>query len=277
MFKQSIRLRSVNMEAGGKVAPGAIIIKPGVGSSYGNGWRQLWKNFGMLLVAGIIVFALTVVVGAIIGIIYMFVSIDSIDNFSGITPWTNEGTYPWIVLIVNGIINVLYFTPIFLGLFFTYMTAARGDKVKIENVFAAFRNYGNVILAGIVFTLIGLVSSIISLINIPFLGIILNIIWFIFSIFLYCKLAFVPYLLLDRKMKAGESIETSWRMTNGHAWKVFLIGLLGIPIVIAGFICLIIGSIISVMWIYVAIGSLYHAVSSLEEEAPAVQPSPIIP
>ncbi len=30
------------------------VIEIGVGSSYGNGWRQLWKNFLMLFLIGII-------------------------------------------------------------------------------------------------------------------------------------------------------------------------------------------------------------------------------
>jgi hypothetical protein len=52
----------------------------------------------------------------------------------------------------------------------------------------------------------------------------------------------------------------SWQMTDGHAFDVFLIGLLGIPIVIAGLICFGVGVIISYMWIYMATASLYHAI-----------------
>jgi uncharacterized membrane protein len=80
-----------------------------------------------------------------------------------------------------------------------------------------------------------------------------------------CKLAFTPYLVVDRKMDVIEAVKTSWRMTNGHAWKVFLIGLLGIPIAIAGLICFGVGVIIAGMWINLAIASLYHSVSLLGE------------
>jgi len=47
-----------------------------------------------------------------------------------------------------------------------------------------------------------------------------------------------------------------------HAWKVFLIGLLAIPIAIAGFICFGVGIIIATIWITLAFAYLYHAVSS---------------
>jgi len=84
-----------------------------------------------------------------------------------------------------------------------------------------------------------------------------------------CKLAFVPYLVVDRKLGATDAISTSWRLTNGHAMEVFLIGLLAVPIVIAGLICLIVGVIISAMWIEMAMASLYYAVSELPEKNPA--------
>ncbi len=36
-----------------------------------------------------------------------------------------------------------------------------------------------------------------------------------------CKLAFTPYLVVDREMPVIDAIQESWRMTTGHAWKVF--------------------------------------------------------
>ena len=50
-------------------------------------------------------------------------------------------------------------------------------------------------------------------------------------------------------------------MTGGHAWTVFFIGLLAIPIGIAGLICFGVGVIISIMWVTITFASLYHAVS----------------
>ena len=79
-----------------------------------------------------------------------------------------------------------------------------------------------------------------------------------------CKLAFTPYLVVDRKMEVIEAVKESWRMTGGHAWKVFFIGLLAIPIFILGLICLVVGVIISIMWITLAFASLYHAVAISE-------------
>ncbi len=242
-----------------------LALEPGVGSAYSNGWRQLWKNFWELLLAGIITLVLTVLVAVILGIIF---SVAHMFSFSAV-PGYFPDTFRWGYSITIYMLEILYFIPIAFGIYFVYMTAARGDKVEFGNIFAAFKNYGNVILTAFFYVIvIGGVSLLINFIaeHVGVLGILLNLIWAVIMIMLYCKLAFVPYLLLDRRMKAIESIKTSWDMTSGHAWKVFLIGLLAIPIFIAGIICLIVGTIISMMWVYMAIGSLYHAVSSSYQE-----------
>lgn len=81
------------------------------------------------------------------------------------------------------------------------------------------------------------------------------------GIIFWCKLAFTPYLVVDRKMRAVDAIKESWRMTTGHAWKVFSVGLLAVPIFLAGLICFGVGIVISIMWVHLAFASLYLAVS----------------
>ena len=52
------------MEDKGNVSQNSVALMPGVGSSYGHGWRQLWKYFLELFLIGIIGF----VIGAPSGI-----------------------------------------------------------------------------------------------------------------------------------------------------------------------------------------------------------------
>ena len=118
--------------------------------------------------------------------------------------------------------------PIYYGVSYASLKAVRGEKVEVQDMFEAFKNYWNAILAYII------VGAII------FVGFLLLIVP---GIIFACKLAFTPYLIVDKKMEVIEAIRTSWNMTNGHAGEVFLIGLLAIPIVIAGFICLVVGVI----------------------------------
>jgi len=213
------------MEQKTNVLMGSIILEPGVGSSYGNGWRQLWKYFLELFLILIISWVLGLP-GSLIG-------------------WLG-GPNPVASLFVF-IYTLLVLWPVGYGVSFAYLKAARGDRLEIKDIFAAFQNFWNAVLANLLVTIIIVIG--LFLVIIP-------------GIFFACKLAFTPYLVVDRQMDVIEAIRTSWRMTGGHGWKVFLIGLLGIPIFIAGLICFGIGAIISVMWISMAMASLYHAVST---------------
>ena len=151
------------------------------------------------------------------------------------------------IFVVFGIVYGFLVTgPISYGMAFVYLKASRGDKPEIRDAFAAFNTYWNAVLASLLVLVICALGFILLIIP----GIIFS-----------CKLAFTPYLVVDRKMKVIEAIKESWRMTGGHEWKVFFISLLAIPISIAGLICLGVGVIISTMWISLAFASLYHAIS----------------
>jgi len=214
------------VEAEGNVTTSPVVLKPGVFSSYGNGWRQLWKYFLELFLILIVSFVFSLPA-----------------NISG---WTG-GAGGAVLAVIAIAYGLLVMGPINYGVSFAYLRAARRDKLEIKDMFAAFKNYWNAVLASL---LVGIIV---------FIGFILIIVP---GIIFACKLAFTPYLVVDRKMDVIEAIKESWRMTGGHAWKVFLIGLLAIPIFLAGLICLIVGVIISFMWVNAAFASLYHAVST---------------
>ncbi len=210
----------------------STVLTPTVGASYGNGWRQMWKYFLELFLIGII--------GLVIGIP------------SGMGGGeAREGAAAVSVLGVLGFIyTILIVNPIDYGILFAYLKAARNDKLEIRDMFEAFRNYWNAVLANLLVGAIVIVGF--FLLIIP-------------GIIFACKLAFTPYLVVDRRMAVIEAVKESWRMTNGHAWTVFLIGLLAIPISIVGLICLVVGIIPAIMWITAAFASLYHAVSASGE------------
>ncbi len=119
-----------------------------------------------------------------------------------------------------------------------------------------FENYLNVVLASLLHWAI--VSTGFFLLVVP-------------GIIFACKLAFVKYLVIDRKLDPVEAVKESWRMTKGHSGKIFLMGLLAIPIVIAGLICFGIGVIPAVMWVRCAFASMYYAVSEAEEEKAKIE------
>lgn len=206
----------------------SVVLVPGVGSSYSNGWRQLWKYFLELFL--IIIISILIALPTAVGEIR-----DSL-----ITPILGMFAVAYGVLIEG---------PIGYGVSFAYLKAARGDKLKVTDMFEVFRNYLNAVLAGLLVGIIIVVGLVLLIIP---------------GIIFACKLAFTPYLVVDRKREVIEAVKESWSMTGGHAWKVFFIGLLAIPIGIAGLIFFGVGIIVSIMWVSLALASLYHAVSLLQ-------------
>ena len=229
---------------------GNIAPIPGVGSAYNHGWKYLWKHFPILLVIGIIY----VVLSFIISIPQMITQLPYTYDFASIeTLFTGS-----IAISIIGLLYSIFFlNPVGYGQSFAYLKASRNQNVEVKDMFASFENYWNVvgasllvmIFTGIAPAIAGIILSVPGMFLGP-LGLILIVIAvLVVVIFLACKLAFVPFIVVDRKMGGWEAIKESWRLSNGHAGQVFLIFLLGIPIIIAGLICLLIGVIISIMWI----------------------------
>jgi len=217
-------------EENAEVSNNSVVWAPRVGSSYSNGWQQLKKYFLELL--------LITVIGIAIGVPFGLFRVDANTASAGTA----------ILGILGFAYSLLIVQPVDYGVSFASLRAARRDKLEIKDMFEAFKNYVNVVLANLLAGAIIIIG--LALLIVP-------------GIIFACKLAFVPYLVVDRKMETIEAVKESWRMTGGYAWKVFLIGLLAIPISIAGLICFGVGIIFAIIWIRLAFASLYHAVSSV--------------
>jgi hypothetical protein len=237
---QTSELAEICVKCGAKLANLPPVkmadLQPGVISSYKYGWKKLWPSFGILFLVGLVYFVIT---GAV----------------SGIT------RIAFFLRFISGFFSIFVGMPLSYGQSYCYLRAARDGNVKFEELFSGFNKYWNTIGAGILSGLIVFGGTILLIVP---------------GIIFACKLAFVPYLVMDRNLGPVEAIQTSWKMTNGHAMEVFLIGLLGIPVIIAGLICLGVGVIISCMWISITVASLYYAVSGQPQNIPGQAPSPSV-
>jgi uncharacterized membrane protein len=155
-----------------------------------------------------------------------------------------------IATILTTAFMFLVVKPMQFGISFLNLKAARGEKIEIKEMFSPFKDFWNVVLAGFLTSLIVGFGSLFLIVP---------------GIILACKLIFVPYIVMDKKMKATEAIKESWEMTNGHAWTIFGMAILAFPIIIAGYICLFVGVFISIMWLYISFATMYHSVC-LEKE-----------
>lgn len=206
-------------------------FEPTIGESYGHGWKMLWKNFLELLLIGIIA-------------VLFSIPLNGFSILAGDTFLENNVSLFILPVMAYGL---LVLAPVGYGVNYAFLKAVRGENLRIRDVFAFTHNYWNVVLANI------LVSFII------FIGIVLLVVP---GIVFACKLAFVPYLVIDRKMDALTALQESWKITDGFAMNIFLMGLLAIIIIIGGVIIFLIGVIIAMMWIYAAFAAIYYSVDT---------------
>ena len=206
----------------------AFVSDTSAGDSYSKGWKLIFTTFIELLV---------------VTLVYAVIQIPT--NGFQFKPHDFEWYLVPIVLLAIGY-AVFISGPIGYSVNWVFLKAVRHEKIEIKDMFAVFeRNYWNAVIAGLVTTIIVVIG--IFMLIVP-------------GIIFACRLAFVPYLVIDQKMEALDALKASWAMTKGHGWTVFFMGLLAILLVIAGLIVLIFGVLISVMWISAAFAILYHSV-----------------
>lgn len=210
-----------------------IILSPAAGSAYSFGWNRMKKYFLDL-------FLITIIVGVVMMPLGMIQSLDGHETPGGVLLRIFSLAY-WLLL----------FAPIDYGSAFVFLKTVRDEKFEVKDMFVAFENYLNVVLAKLLVTAIVVLGFMML---------------FVPGIIFACKLSFVKYLVLDKNMEPVEAVKKSWEMTRGYAGEIFLIGLLTIPLGIAGLICLGVGIIPVVMWVRCTFASMYFAVCKAEEE-----------
>jgi len=205
----------------------AVTLEPYASSSYSHAWNQMWKYPLELLC----IFAISILL-------------------SIPTAWlSNSENHGYAENPMLGLFSFFYlilvYAPLEYGIAYAFLKSVRNEKLEIKDMFEVFQNYLNALLANIL-------TGIIIFIGFIFL--------IVPGIVFACKLAFVPYLIVDEKMEAIAAVKKSWEMTKGHAGAVFLIGLIAIPISIAGLVCLGVGIIPAAIWIELSFAALFLAV-----------------
>ena len=140
--------------------------------------------------------------------------------------------------------------PVSYGSSWVFLKAVRGEPYRVQDIFFAYQSFGNVLLANLLVILI--VGAGFVMLIVP-------------GIIFACKLAFVPYLVMDKKMEAVEAVRKSWKMTNGYSGTIFLMGIVSFFVGLGGLICFIIGIFPAVIWIDLAFACIYWVVAKKPE------------
>jgi uncharacterized membrane protein len=204
-------------------------------ASYGHGWQQFTKYFLHIFLVGLIA------------------AVASIPTWPGPGPWDHAVTTGAAVIltILGAAYTLLVFPVIDYGASRMYLKYMRDERVDIREIVDGFKtNYLNIVLANLlVFAIVGIGFFLLIVPGIVFA----------------CRLAFVPYLVMDKGMDAAAAVEKSWTMTRGYGWRIFGMFLLAIPLLIIGFCLLIVGVFFAALLISCAFASLYYAVDAREQ------------
>lgn len=223
-------------------------ILPTFGGSFEHGWKVMFDYFLVLLlvaiVMGIVMFPAQ--------LLRINIDAEHFDwwkdgyDFMGRGGFAVLGVFA-IILGIFAFIYMLLVVPVFkYGADIMFVHAARGIRPEFETLIKGFKeNYLYIVLARLLSS--ALIMLAMMLLIIP-------------GIIVACRLVFVSYLVMDRKLDPIIAVEESWRLTRGHGWTIFAMGLVSFFIFILGFAMLFVGIIPAVMWVKSSFASLYEAV-----------------
>ncbi len=235
-------------------------MTPTLGNSFDNGWKVMFNYFLVLLLVAII-----------LGIIMSPTQLFRIEYHPNLHFW-DWGHGPFnafrtgslvalgalaLLLGLTALIYSLMVVPVFrYGARMMFVQAVRNTRPEFETLVKGFKeNYLYIILANLLTT--ALIMMAMMFLIIP-------------GIIVACRLAFVSYLVMDKKLDPIVAVEESWRMTKGHGWTIFFMGIVSLFIFLAGFILLFVGILPARMWVGSSFASLYDAVLT-EKEAKVIE------
>jgi len=218
---------------------------PSFGNSFNQGWDVMKKYF-------LILFLVVLVMGFIMGPTQAFRwNLDP--SHHGHWDWN----FPDIGMIALGMFTIIFglfalayaflIIPVFkYGAKMMFLQAVRDERPDFNMLIKGFReNYLGIVLANLLAT---------ALVMLGFIALIIP------GIIVACRLAFVGYLVMDKKLDPILAVEESWKTTRGHGWTIFLMALVSFFIYIAGFCLLFVGIFPASIWVSSSFASLYEAV-----------------
>lgn len=231
------------------------MLKPGFGNSFGTGWQVMMDNFLRLFLV-VIIMAIVVAPSRLLEFKFDASDLhgapwnwdwDSNSNWEHIFGIASLGIFAAFFALLAGL-YVFLVIPVFkYGGNMIFVQAVRKVKPDFEYFIKGFmENYLSIILANLL---------VIALVVMGFFALIVP------GIIIACRLVFVSYIVMDKKLDPIEAVELSWKMTRGHGWKVFLMGVTSFFIIIFGLVLFLVGIIPAIIWVMSSFASLYEAVN----------------
>ncbi len=217
--------------------------------SFGNGWNVFGDQFLVLFLVTII---MSVIDAPARMVNFNFDPTHCFSHFGGEqmhmfeTWWAAFGA----LVIIFGLFALAYsvlLVPVFdFGSSMMFVQGARKQRPEFATLVSGFKeNYFTIILANLLTT---------ALVMIGFFALIVP------GIIIACRLTFVSYLVMDKKLDPIAAVEESWRMTRHHGWTIFFMAIVSFFIGIFGLLFCFVGIFPAIVWIRSSFACLYEAV-----------------
>ena len=237
-------------------------LVPTFGNSFGTGFQVMLDNFLRLL---LVVFVIAILTVPFSGMNWKFNLNDLPKNPYH---WGHFFGNDMQKLFTVGALGMLGVFIGFIALAYTFLAAPvvnyGGDMIFVQSVRKIkpdfemlikgfWTNYLYIILANLLVTALIVLGCFALLIP---------------GIIIACRLVFVSYIVMDKKLDPIEAVELSWKLTRGHGWRIFAMGIISFFILIFGLCLFLIGIFPAMMWVSCSFATLYQSVL-LEKEKPA--------
>lgn len=201
------------------------------------------KHFGQIFLLGLVYVAITFALGVLLGLM---------DSALGLqTPFTpsedsdlmwqlqmqNEGS------IYNSIISNVVSSILGLGVLRFFLNIVDGKPTQISMLFTEWRKFFTYFIASLIYGLavgVGLLLLIVP------------------GIYIAIKYGYYQYAIVDRNMGILDSLNYSASITENSKMNLFVLGILGFLIIIAGIIALLVGLVFALPLVYMASAVAYR-------------------
>lgn len=234
---------------------------PDFSNSFGTGWKVMKDNFLRLFLV-IVVLAVVTAPFKLFNFKFDMSDMHNLhdmgynigDNLGKLMTLGALGAFAAFTGFLAALYSFLV-APVFnYGGHFIFVQSVRRIKPDFELLIRGFtQNYLTIVLANLL---------VVALVVIGLFALIIP------GIIIACRLVFVSYIVMDKKLDPIEAVELSWKLTKGHGWQIFFMGFVSIFIIIFGLMMLIVGIFPALMWISSSFASLYQSVL-IEKETPA--------
>ena len=190
-------------------------LVPGIGNSFGTGWNVMKDNFLRLF--------LVIVVMVIVTTPFKMFNFhfDSSDLHNLPYDFGSDLGNNLDKLVSIGALGAFAVFAGFLAVLYSFLVAPvfnyGGDVIFVQSVRRLKPDF-NLLIRGFMENYLSIVLTnllVVALVMIDFFALIIP------GIIIACRLVFVSYIIMDKKLDPIEAVELSWKLTRGHAWKIF--------------------------------------------------------